>query len=57
MYLEFEDNPELNGVYTGVDRGGAIKGNRIDVFYEDYNMKGSVWDMGVKYANVYLIGE
>ena len=57
LYLEFKDNPELNGIYTGVDRGGGIKGNKIDVFYEDYNMEGSAMDMGIKYADVYLIGE
>lgn len=57
LYIEFEDCPELTGIYTGVDRGGAIKGNKIDVFYEDYNMEGTVWDMGIKYAHVYLIGE
>ena len=57
LYLEFEDAPELSGVYTCVDRGGAIKGNKIDVFYEDYNMPQTVWDMGIKYANVYIMGE
>lgn len=55
VYLEFETNPELNGTYTAVDRGGAIKGNKIDVFYEDNNMEGSALDMGIKYAKAYLV--
>lgn len=57
LYLDFKEAPELSGVYTCVDRGGAIKGNKIDVFYEDYNMPNTVWDMGIKYADVYVMGE
>lgn len=57
LYLDFKEAPELSGIYTCVDRGGAIKGNKIDVFYEDYNMPNTVWDMGIKYADVYMMGE
>lgn len=57
LYLDFKEAPVLTGVYTCVDTGGAIKGNKIDVFYEDYNMPNTVWDMGIKYADVYVMGE
>lgn len=30
-----EKMSKYNGVYTAVDTGGAIKGNRIDLFFED----------------------
>lgn len=55
LQLNFDTTPELSGQYTCVDRGGAIKGNKIDVFFEDYNMEGTAFDLGIKYADVYLI--
>lgn len=37
--IKFEDAEYryLNGVYTAVDTGGAIKGNHIDLFVGDFN--------------------
>jgi 3D (Asp-Asp-Asp) domain-containing protein len=38
LYLEFVD-PEYyqyNGIYQGLDTGGGVKGNRIDVFMGDF---------------------
>ena len=36
--LQFDDPKwqHLNGVYTAVDTGGAIKGNHIDLFFGDF---------------------
>ena len=51
----------LNGIYTAVDTGGAIKGYRIDLFMgedtkEDYYKK-LVLDFGVRRVKVYKLGE
>lgn len=37
VYIEFEDDfrKKYSGVYTARDTGGAIKGNKIDIFIED----------------------
>ncbi|MDO4286596.1 MAG: SH3 domain-containing protein [Eubacteriales bacterium] len=40
------------GTYTVEDRGGAIKGKRIDIFVESNSVANKY---GVKYANVYLV--
>lgn len=40
------------GTYTVEDRGGAIKGNRIDIFVASNKI---AYQYGVKYANVYLV--
>ena len=40
------------GTYTVEDRGGAIKGNRIDIFVESNRV---AYQYGVQYANVYLV--
>ncbi|WP_158661516.1 C40 family peptidase [Blautia marasmi] len=43
----------INGhIFTASDCGGAIKGNRIDVFVNDHN-RGN--NLGVYYTNVYLL--
>lgn len=42
------------GTFVGEDTGGAIKGNKIDVLVSDYP---TALDMGVKYANVYVIDD
>ena len=43
----------INGhIFTASDCGGAIKGNRIDVFVNDHN-RGN--NLGVYYTNVYLV--
>lgn len=36
VYIEFNDWRSIyNGVYLAKDKGGAIKGNKIDIFMED----------------------
>lgn len=34
--LTSQSYPELNGVYVAGDTGGAIKGNKVDIFVPDY---------------------
>lgn len=41
------------GVFIAEDTGGAIKNNKIDVFLSSHSR---CYDLGVKYANVYLLG-
>lgn len=44
---------EINGVsYYADDIGGAIKGNRIDIFFESHE---AALEWGVQYHDVYLI--
>lgn len=43
----------INGhIYKAQDCGGAIKGNRIDIYFEDHQ---AALNFGVKYAEVYLV--
>ena len=42
------------GYFIAEDTGGAIKGNRIDIFVNDYN---KAKQLGRKTANVWLIGK
>lgn len=47
-----------NGVYTVRDRGGAIKGRKLDFFMGDFNSNKthqSVWDFGRTKAYVEII--
>lgn len=45
----------INGViYTAEDCGGAIKGNRVDVYHDTHS---EALDFGVQYAEVYLVVE
>jgi 3D (Asp-Asp-Asp) domain-containing protein len=42
----------INGnTYVAEDCGGAIDGNRIDVYFDSHS---EAWDFGVQYADVYL---
>lgn len=41
------------GVFIAEDTGGAIKNNKIDVFVSSHDR---AYDLGVQYANVYLLG-
>lgn len=42
----------INGnVYKAQDCGGAIKGNRIDIYFEDHN---EALEFGVQYAEIFL---
>ena len=43
----------INGViYTAEDRGGAVKGNHIDIFF---NTHGETWAYGTRSAEVFLV--
>lgn len=43
----------INGkLYIAQDCGGAIKGNRIDVYFDDHD---EALKFGVQYANVYML--
>ena len=43
----------INGhVFTAEDCGGAIKGNRIDIYVNDHDRANA---LGVNYADVYLV--
>ena len=42
-----------NHTYTAHDTGSAIKGNRIDVYFDDHQ---EALEFGVQYAEVFLIG-
>ncbi len=58
--LEFldENYQQFNGIYTVRDRGGAIKGDKLDLFMGDFKKEKadqSVWDFGKVQARVYLI--
>lgn len=51
---------QYNGIYRAVDTGGAIKGNRIDLFLGDFNQRTthqSCIDFGKTQANVEIIKE
>ena len=39
------------GVYVVEDRGGAIRGNRIDIFFSSHS---KALDWGVRYCDVYV---
>jgi 3D (Asp-Asp-Asp) domain-containing protein len=51
VLLVYEDG--TTATYLAEDCGGAIKGNRIDVFMDDH---AAAWDAGVKYAEVFVNG-
>lgn len=45
---------EIDGhTYTAHDTGGNIKGNRIDVYFDDHQ---EAWDFGTQYAEVLVYG-
>lgn len=45
----------INGhTYTAHDTGGNIKGNRIDVYFDDHD---EAWDFGTQYAEVFIYAE
>ena len=53
-----EKMSKYNGVYTAVDTGGAIKGNKIDLFFEDCSsnsVSNEAIEFGVQTALVQII--
>lgn len=52
--IPYGSQVEINGhTYTAHDTGAAIKGNRIDVYFDSHQ---NALNFGVQYADVYLIG-
>lgn len=52
--IPYGSQVEINGhTYTANDTGGAIKGNRIDVYFDNHQ---DALNFGVQYAEVFLIG-
>ena len=52
--IPYGSKVEINGhTYTAHDTGGAIKGNRIDVYFDSHQ---DALNFGVQYAEVFLIG-
>ena len=51
--IPYESQVEINGhTYTAHDTGGAIQGNRIDVYFDNHQ---DALNFGVQYAEVFLI--
>ena len=51
--ISYGSKVEINGhTYTAHDTGGAIQGNRIDVYFDNHQ---DALNFGVKYAEVFLI--
>lgn len=52
--IPYGSQVEINGhTYEAHDTGGAIKGNRIDVYFDDHQ---EARVFGVQYAEVFLVG-
>lgn len=52
--IPYGSQVEINGhTYTAHDTGGAIKGNRIDVYFDSHQ---EARNFGVQFAEVFLIG-
>lgn len=52
--IPYGSQVEINGhTYIAHDTGGAIKGNRIDVYFDNHQ---DALNFGVQYAEVFLIG-
>lgn len=53
--IPFGTKISINGhIYTVEDRGGAIKGNRIDIYFETHQ---AALDFGVQYIEVFKVVE
>ena len=47
VYIEFfEPYQHLTGYYTAVDTGGAIKGNKVDIFFGSGDVSQAVKNFG-----------
>ena len=52
--IPYGSQVEINGhIYTAHDTGGAIQGNRIDIYFDNHQ---DALNFGVQYAEVFLIG-
>lgn len=61
VYIQFNDEDyfKYNGVYTAEDTGSAIKGNKIDLFFEDTGEQVSdrAMDFGVTKARIIILNK
>ena len=59
VYIEFEEPySDFNGIYTAVDKGGAIKGKKIDLFMGDFRSNSphpSVYQFGKRNVKIYKV--
>ena len=50
--IPYKSKVVINGhTYTAHDTGGGIKGNRIDVYFDNHE---DAWNFGAKYAEVFI---
>ena len=56
VYVEGKDElgKKYTGIYTATDTGGAIKGNRIDVYMEDFK---EMYTFGIRQMRIYVVEE
>lgn len=53
MYIVTNDGEYIYGIAVAEDCGGAIKGNRIDLYF---NTVAECWTFGVREATIYFLG-
>ena len=53
LYIVSQDGQYVYGYCIAEDTGGAIKDNKLDIFVSSHDR---AYDLGVQYANVYLLG-
>lgn len=53
MYIVSNDGKYVYGTAVAEDCGGAIKGNRIDLYYDTAS---ECWDFGVRGCTIYFLG-
>lgn len=54
MFIVTNDGQYVYGIATAEDCGGAIKGNRIDLFFDT---EAECWQFGVRNITVYFLGD
>lgn len=61
VYIECPSYPKINGEYIAEDVGGAIKGNRIDIYFDDmppkdpYQERKRMLEFGMREINVWIL--
>ncbi|MMZ43527.1 Cell wall-binding protein YocH precursor [compost metagenome] len=56
LYIVCDSYPEVNGIYEAQDTGSAIKGNKIDIYFND-NKRAKMLDFGNRQVKVYVLEE
>ena len=52
MFIVTNDGEYVYGIATAEDCGGAIKGNRLDLYFDT---EAECWQFGVRYCTVYIL--